>query len=144
VTGVRFVVDNSVVLAWCFEGEDSAYADATLGLLAQGEAMTPAVWPLEVGNALLVARRRKRLARADVAHFLNMVRQLPITVVQESPTQMFSEVFALAKELKLSTYGASYLGLAMRLNLPIATLDKRLVKAAKKYGVDVLDPLEAK
>jgi len=143
VTGAKFVVDNSVVLAWCFEDEQSAYADATLELLAQGEALAPAIWPLEVGNALLVAQRRKRILPAELTHFLRILRQLPIVVEQESPEQMFTEVFSLAKELDLSTYDASYLDLALRAHVPIATLDKSLISGAQKYGIPVLDPMQA-
>jgi predicted nucleic acid-binding protein len=142
VTRARFVLDNSVVLAWCFDDEQSAYADATLELLEHGEAMAPAIWPLEVGNALLVAQRRKRIARADAAHFLQMVRQLPITVEQTTPAQIFTEVYSLARDLQLSTYDAAYLDLAIRSNVPIATLDKPLLKGAKQYGIAVLDPLK--
>ncbi len=37
--GERVVVDNSVVVAWCFEGEDDAYALRVLDSLAEGEEM---------------------------------------------------------------------------------------------------------
>ena len=57
----RFVVDNSVVMAWCFEDEVSDYADAALESLEDGEAVVPAIWPLELGNVLLVAERKRRL-----------------------------------------------------------------------------------
>lgn len=58
----RFVVDNSVVMVWCFESEGNRYAEAVLESLEAGEALVPAIWPLEVGNVLLVAERKKRLS----------------------------------------------------------------------------------
>ena len=58
MTPARFVVDNSVVMAWCFEDETSEYADAVLECLEESEAVVPAIWPLEVGNVLLVAERK--------------------------------------------------------------------------------------
>jgi len=56
-----FVIDNSVVMAWCFADEEDEYADDVLASLESAEAIAPAIWPLEVGNVLLVAERRKRL-----------------------------------------------------------------------------------
>jgi hypothetical protein len=51
----RFVVDNSVVMSWCFEDEGNGYAEAVLESLEDREAFVPAIWPLEVENILLVA-----------------------------------------------------------------------------------------
>ena len=60
---VGFVVDNSVVMGWCFGDEGNSYAEALLDSLASAEAFVPASWPLEVGNVLLVAERKKRLGQ---------------------------------------------------------------------------------
>lgn len=136
----RFVVDNSVVMSWCFEDEGNSYADAVLDSLEAGEAFVPTIWPLEVGNVLLVAERKKRLTQAAVVRFLALLGGLPITVEQETPERMLREIVSLAREHGLSTYDASYLDLAMRFDLPIATLDAALVKAAKKCEVPVFDP----
>jgi predicted nucleic acid-binding protein len=134
----RFVVDNSIVMAWCFEDESSEYADAVLECLETGEAIVPAIWPLEVGNVLLVAERNRRLSKADVSRFLQLVSGLPISVEQESPERMLTDVLSLARDLRLSTYDASYLDLAMRSGLAIATQDKSLTKAARKCNVPLL------
>lgn len=135
---LRFVIDNSVVMAWCFEDEASEYADATLDALENGEAVVPAIWPLELGNVLLVVERKRRLGKADVVRFLELVNSLPLSVEQESPQRMLTDIIALAREFRLSTYDASYLDLAMRLGLPIATQDKLLIKAARKCRVPLL------
>ena len=135
---MRFVVDNSVVMAWCFEDEASEYADAALECLENGEAIVPAIWPLEIGNVLLAAERKRRLGKADVVRFLELVGSLPLSVEQESPERMLTDVIALARDLRLSTYDASYLDLAMRSGLPIATQDRALVKAARKCRVPLL------
>lgn len=137
----RFVVDNSVVMAWCFEDEGDGYADAVLDSLDTCEAFVPAIWPLEVGNVLLVAQRKDRLSEASVVRFLELVGGLPITVEQETPARMLKEIVALAREHGLSTYDASYLDLAMRLGLPIATRDASLARAAKKCRVPAFKPI---
>ena len=133
-----FVIDNSVVMSWCFKDEASRYADAMLLRLEASTALVPAIWPLELGNVLLVAERRKRLTEADSMHFLSLLAALPIEVEQETPDRMLKEVVALAREHMLSTYDASYLDLAMRKGLPVATLDKVLIGAAKQCRVPLL------
>jgi predicted nucleic acid-binding protein len=136
----RFVVDTSVVMAWCFEDESNAYANSVLGSLATHEAVVPAIWPLEVGNVLLVAGRRGRLNHADAVRFVALLKNLSIVVEQESPERMLTDIIALARDLQLSTYDASYLDLSMRAGLPIATLDKALRKAARTCRVSLFAP----
>jgi len=51
----EFVLDTSVAMAWCFEDETNPYADAVLDSLIDNAALAPSIWPLEVGNVLLVA-----------------------------------------------------------------------------------------
>jgi predicted nucleic acid-binding protein len=132
-----FVVDNSVVMTWCFKDETSQYADAVLDRLENHTALVPSIWPLEVGNVLLVAERRGRIGRADSARFMALLGELPIIVEQESPERMLKEIFALGRDYKLSSYDASYLDLAMKKGLPLATLDKNLLAAANQSNVSI-------
>ena len=129
------VVDASVTLAWAFEDESSAYTDLVLESLAENKACVPNIWPLEVGNALLVAERRQRIKQAAAVQFLALLWQLPILVENERPERLLGEVLALAREQSISTYDASYLHLAMRRGLPLATTDDQLRQAAGRAGV---------
>jgi len=133
--GNQFVIDNSVVMAWCFADEESDYADFVLDSLEVNEAIVPAIWPLEVGNVLVVGERRQRLSEADSTRFLSLLYNLPISVDQETPDRMMKEIVALARRHQLSTYDASYLDLAMRRDLPLATRDTALRKAAEQSQV---------
>lgn len=130
-----FVIDTSVVMSWCFMDERNQYADVILDLLEAATAFAPSIWPLEVGNVLLVAERRKRLSEADSVRFITLLSELPIIIEQEPPERMIHEILALAREHKLSSYDASYLDLAMRKGLSIATIDKNLIAAATRSRV---------
>jgi predicted nucleic acid-binding protein len=136
----RFVVDNSVVMEWCFRDEQDDYAERVLECLDHDEAVAPAILPLEVGNVLVVAERTGRLARVEAQRFLDMLTSMRLTVIQETPQRMFKEIVALAREHHLTTYDASYLDLAMRLGLPLATLDAAQSRAAKKCQVKHYEP----
>jgi predicted nucleic acid-binding protein len=134
------VIDNSIVMSLCFADQESTYADMVLTGLELFEAIVPAIWPLEVGNVLLVAERRKCLSEADSVRFLELLHDLPIHVVQEPPERMCGEIVALAREHTLSTYDASYLDLAMRKGVPVATLNTSLKQAASQCEVTLFYP----
>jgi predicted nucleic acid-binding protein len=133
----QFVVDNSVVMSWCFKDETNNYADSVLDRLTELVAVVPSIWPLEVVNVLLVAERQKRLSESDSIRFLTLLSQLPIFVEYERP-EMMKELLALARSNNLSSYDASYLDLAMRKGIPMATLDNKLIEAAKRIDVPIL------
>ena len=133
-----FVIDTSVVMSWCFKDEINQYADVVLDLLEEATAFAPSIWPLEVGNVLLVAERRKRLSEADSMRFITLLSELPIIVEQEPPVRVIHEILALAREHKLLSYDASYLDLAMRKGLSIATIEKKLIAAAKRSRVPIV------
>ncbi|MCS7221251.1 MAG: type II toxin-antitoxin system VapC family toxin [Anaerolineae bacterium] len=138
MNALRFVLDASIALAWCFEDEPSAYAERVLERLGEGEAYVPALWALEIGNALLSAERRGRLTPAESTRFLELLRQLPIHLEEMPLPRVWGEILTLARAYQLSTYDAAYLDLAMRLGLPLATLDDALHQAATHCGVKML------
>ena len=134
---MKFVLDASVALAWCFEDTASPAADYALAVLEKGgEAIAPALWRLELANVLVMAEKRKRLSEADTARFLSLVENLPIRVV---PDHGGVETFVvLARAHGLTAYDSAYLDLALRTGLPLATLDSQLADAARKAGVAVM------
>ena len=134
----HFVVDNSVVMSWYFKDETNKYADTVLDKLTGATAVVPSIWPLEVVNVLIVAERQRRLSESDNIRFLTLLSQLPIVVEYERP-EMMKEVLALARAYNLSSYDASYLYLAMRKGLPIATLDNKLIEASRSIEVPILE-----
>lgn len=132
-----FVLDASITLSWAFEDEASAYADRVLESLSDMQAFVPAIWPLEVTNALLVAQRRGRVDDLRIERFLTLLQRLPITVSVVSATTVFDEVLRMARQHQLSTYDASYLQLAIQMRLPLATQDNPLRQAMQQCGVPI-------
>ena len=135
----QFVLDASVAVAWCFEDEATKFTEGLLDLLTTGaEALVPAIWPLEVANALLAAERRNRIALAQVTALLQRVSGLPITVMQIDSRQAFEHILPVARQHGLTHYDAAYLELALRRGLPLATLDEQLRRAAKVTGAGLI------
>jgi predicted nucleic acid-binding protein len=132
-----FVLVCSMTMAWCFDDEATAYTTSLRDQLTDLRAVVPSLWPLEVANATLVGERRKRLDETRSQRFLTLLNALPIVVDDETAHRAFSEITHLARAHQLSTYDAAYLELAMRLGLPLATLDSKLKSAAKAVGVSL-------
>ena len=87
---------------------------------------------------LLVAERRKGWSVADSARFISLLSRLPIVVENEHPERLLRDLLGLARAQRLSSYDASYLDLAMKNGFPLATLDKKLRKAAASVKVAIL------
>jgi predicted nucleic acid-binding protein len=129
------VVDGSVAVAWCFPDEKGEYPQSVLDSLATAGAVVPSLWSLEVANALLMGERRKRSTPEETAKSVQFLESLPITVDEATAPQAFRQTLHLARAHNLSAYDASYLELAMRRGLPLATLDEKLKSAAAVVGV---------
>ena len=129
------VIDCSIALAWYFADEAHPYADAVLDGLSQSGAVVPALWPLELANALVMGERRGRSTAAQATIWLGMLEALPIRVDDETNVHAWSTTLHLARAHGLTSYDASYLELALRLGVPMATFGGALKAAAVGVGV---------
>ena len=75
------------------------------------------------------------MTEARSGAFLALLEDVDINVDAAIFVQALSGTLQLARRYKLSACNASYLELALRRGLPLATLDENLQKAAKKAGV---------
>lgn len=130
-----FVLDCSITMAWCFEDESTSHTDAILETLNNATAIVPAIWSLEVANVLLMSQRKKRITEAQSASFIDTLSMLPIVIDSSTTSRAMHSIFVLANQLDLTIYDGAYLELAIREKTPLFTLDKGLIKAAKKMNV---------
>ena len=128
-----FVVDASVSAAWLVPDEATPVTEAVLRATATHDLWVPALWLLEVGNLLLRAQRRRRITGAKRLELVAAASALRIRVDRESVSLI--AIDALAARHQLSAYDAAYLELALRRDLPLATLDDALLAAMATAGV---------
>jgi predicted nucleic acid-binding protein len=95
------------------------------------------LWFSAVRTGLLLAHRRKRITFDQIDGFLTRLKALPIDAAEQLPAELL-ELPALAQKHSLTNYDAAYLALAMRLNLPLATTDADLRRAAAAAGVGMV------
>jgi len=136
----RFVLDNSVAMRWILESDkrsDQEYAETVLKSLSNTEAFVPNLWHLEASNVLLSTEKRSEISVGEIEGFISQLENLPIQVDPLTAQQSFNRTLALGRAYNLSSYDAAYLELAIREGIALATLDKNLIKVAKKSGVNI-------
>jgi len=137
----RLVLDNSVSAAWCFSDESNSYTEGVFqSVTKEGGAVAPALWPIELANALVVAERRKRITTEQREAFLKNLAGLEVEIQPLTTDQIFHQGIELATTHGLSVYDATYLEITLRQQLPIATQDDELIRAAKEVGVSLFQP----
>ena len=130
------VVDCSVFLAWSLSDEDEPVATEAMRRVVSAGGVAPAIWWYELRNALLMNERRGRLTAQHVAETLADCAALGIETDDRHDESL---VLGLAREHALSVYDASYLEVASRRRLPLATLDRKLSEAAGAVGVPTIN-----
>lgn len=133
-----FGLDSSVALAWVLPDEANPALDHVCEGLTDDVALVPPVWPLEIGNVLLISVKRGRLTPRDVNQLITELRALPVEIDATSTERALEETLSLARKYDLTTYDASYLELAKRRAMPLATLDIKLRQACLLAKITVL------
>ena len=128
------VLDASYALAIVMHGEaQPASASAVLA----AHLIAPAIWPLEMANAVMSNLRRKRLASAHVPRLFDAMEQLDVEVFA-TPMATASHWFTFSTQHRLTPYDAQYIDLALQHHCAIATCDADVALAATRLGLTVL------
>ena len=135
---MSLVIDSSMTLAWYFEDERTEASLAVLRQVADAGAIVPALWRLEVLNGLLVAVRRRRIDRAYMDISLADLQSLVIAIDPGTNHQAWSATLRLCDRFGLTPYDAAYLEPAQRRQLPLATFDDALMRAARTDKVPLV------
>jgi predicted nucleic acid-binding protein len=98
-------------------------------------AVVPPLFQIEVGNSLLVGVRRKRIVATYIPEALDLIGQLPLRIDMDGAEHVWGITLDIAASYGLNLYDAIYLEVAIRLDLPLATLDAKLARAAEAAGV---------
>ena len=134
------VLDCSVAVAWCFDDEATPQLDGLLDRVQRDGAVVPSLWTLEITNVLLQAGRRGRITPAAIQERLGLLDMLPIETDAAGTGRGWrgTVLVALATAEVLTAYDATYLELAIRRSVALATADKALRRAAARHGLAVL------
>ena len=135
---MSLVLDASATLASIFPDETTALIEAVFDRVADEDAWVPSLWRIEVANILTQGVRRGRISLARRDGALANLARLPIFDDDETGQHVWGKTMLLADIHHLTVYDATYLELALRVSLPLATLDDDLREAALREGVRLL------
>ena len=127
----KIVVDSSVLIKWFKSRNEDLLAEAH-ALLDEVERRplevhVPALLLYEIGNILLL---KTRLEPATLNNAIDRLEALPLSVAPPA-TPLLKRAARLGRELDLTFYDASFLALAVELDSPFITADRRLFDRAR-------------
>lgn len=100
-------------------------------------SLVPDLWLLEVTNIQLFNLKKSLIQKSDANLFMSRLADLEIETVAVSTIDNARNVLKLANEHNLTSYDAAYLSLALESDSHIASLDKKIIKAARKLEVNL-------
>ena len=125
------VIDTSAILAVLLsEPERAALIRATKGT----ELVAPASVHWEIGNALSVALKRRRLTLAQAQQAVTAYAAIAIRFVDVDLARSVD----LAAEHRIYAYDAYLITCALHHRAPLLTLDAALSRTATSIGIDLL------
>jgi predicted nucleic acid-binding protein len=139
---MSFVLDNSVAMLWLLPQSNLAgmsLSSKVLDRLLTAGAVVPSLWRLEAANVIVKSLRLNKVSQAQASTFITLLEDLDISIDAQTDPRAFHDTLDLARRYVLSSYDASYLELALRHGLPLATLDAKLDAAARQAGVVLID-----
>ncbi|HET9069546.1 MAG TPA: type II toxin-antitoxin system VapC family toxin [Amaricoccus sp.] len=135
---MSLVIDASLTMAWYFDDEKTQTTEELFDRVSRFGALVPNHWKLEVANALQMALRRRRVTAEFRDQSLADLAELPIAIEADTATYAWTTTVRMADRFGLTIYDATYLELANRRGLPLATLDRELRAAAAALDVSLL------
>lgn len=138
---MSLVLDNSVAMLWLLPQSNPAgmaLADKVLTQLQNDGAMAPSLWTLEAANVIAKCQRLGKITQAQASAFVALLEGLGIEIDASTSQRALHDTLDLARQFRLSAYDAAYLELALREQLPLATLDDALQNAAREAGVALI------
>ena len=128
------ILDASLALAYVMPDEDSSVARRIMSLIEEAPALAPTIWIYEIASGLRQGRARNRLSGEVADSVMTTLTGLHIEFEQPNGHRLME----LSNMTGLTVYDASYLALCLQHQLPLASLDRRLVQAARDLGIEVL------
>lgn len=138
---MNLVVDCSCMMSTVLQDERSNYMENVFVDIINNRYNTyvPAVFYLECNNVIISGLRRKRISKEDYENYINIVSRLPLSVDKfSSAVESVYMLGNIAMKYDLTSYDASYLELALRMDAVVATLDKKLIKACEDANITLI------
>jgi predicted nucleic acid-binding protein len=133
------VIDASATVALLLTESEAFSTSPTLNKLYEEPLHVPSHWAAEVGNALVINIRRRRVEASAIDDIIDRLHRLG---VQIEPSPSFNDVAAIARQavdMGLTYYDAAYVHIAQMRQARLLTLDRKMRDAALRLGIALFD-----
>ena len=130
--GTKIVLDTSIVIALLASDEERAPILKKIRgkTLVCSESVTP-----EVGNAVSAMLKRRRITREQGVAIIDGFERLPLSLVPYNLTRAIE----LCHAHNIYAYDAYVLECAERLQIPLITLDERMIEVAHALVLPLIE-----
>jgi len=136
---MNYVLDSSFCGAFIMPDERSQKVTDFFETVSEESVFhIPGLFWFEISNLLTSATIRKRIILLDANQLLELLPQSKLNTDLSFGTVYANSITDLAFEYNLSSYDAAYLELAIRKEATVGTLDKNLLKACVKAGIQTI------
>ena len=126
------VADASAFLAVVL---NEAARDSIIQSTAGRGIVAPEILPYEIGNALVVVRKKGRLTDREVLQAFDRAQQIAVTLLPVT----IPDAVKLAMQFGIYAYDAYYLQCCIENRLPLLSLDARMCEVAKRLRIQILE-----
>jgi predicted nucleic acid-binding protein len=132
----RWVLDCSFAAALVLPDKSSSRVHTFFQKQIASELWVPGLWWYELANVLAMAERKGVLSRPDVEDAISLYGHLTFKTDNTDTMEHVRKLDDICRTYGLTAYDAAYLELAFRRKASLASLDRQLLEAAKKSGVE--------
>lgn len=132
------VLDASITVAALSPDERGEFSATHLVVLTLPGLVVPPIWALEVMHVFRRKVQRGAIGQGAADQALETLAFIAVQTLDLQAGHCFDAIERLSRRHRLSPYDASYLDAAMRAGLPLATLDRALISAARLEGIPVI------
>lgn len=126
------------MIGWLIEEPEAESVRYIYEALDEIPIVVPNHWPVEIGSALHVNIRRKRITADALGILQARFDALGIEIDIPLAVSEITRIAKFAAELELTVYDALYVRLARNRELPLATLDTAMRRAAQRLNIPLL------
>lgn len=134
------VIDTTIPWDWWFGSSPLGYGSKVIARMISTVVAVPAIWSIQLVERLLKLERAGRTTQTAVTRYISSFSRFEMLVDGETAARAWGDILSLARTHNLTPDNAAYLELSVRLNLPLATTDVRLSRAAKSAAVLTFTP----
>lgn len=129
---MKVIADTNIFLSVALDEPEKAQI---ISATVKSSLLSPEILPYEIGNAISKLVRRGLASPEKAQEIFRTIQKIPIRLLPIN----ISEALKISSKFKIYSYDAYFLECAIENNCPIISLDKQMVRIAKKLNIKIVE-----